>query len=225
MTAAFLFGHIAFAAVFAIIAVRDHRRAVAARRALLDDCRGVLDNERWAAGADGFPSLEGHAFGRGVKVSLIPDTMVVRRLPQLWLTVTVLDVRPGTPSLSLLARHSGNEFYSMAHDLPNRVDPPSGLPLDVLIRGDGVRAQMLCHRLAPGLAALLADPRVKDITLTERGVRVVRQVAEGRRGEHLLLRQAVFDDAHVGRALLVQTLGDAVALADMRVTPIEECAA
>jgi hypothetical protein len=225
MTAAFLFGLIAFAAVVANIAIRDHRRAVAARRALLDDCRGVLDDERWTAGADGFPSLDGRAFGHAVKVALIPDTMVVRRLPQLWLSVTVLDHLPGAPSLSLLARHSGNEFYAVAYDLPERVDPPAGLPLDVLIRGSGARARALCHRLAPTLATLLADPRTKDITLTARGVRIVRQVAEGRRGEHLLLRQAVFDTEHVERALLVETLRDAAGLAAQRTAAIEERAA
>lgn len=225
MTAAFLFGLIAFLAVVANLAIRDHRRAVAARRALFDDCRGVLEDERWTAGADGFPALEGRAFGHAVKVALIPDTMVVRRLPQLWLSVTVLDALPGAPSLSVLTRQSGNEFYSVAHDLPQRVDPPAGLPLDVMIRGSGARAQALCHHLAPALTALLADTRVKDITLTARGVRVVRQVAEGRRGEHLLLRQAVFDMAQVERGLFVQTLRDAAALAARRATAIRERAA
>ena len=225
MTAAFLFGLIAFAAVIANIAIRDHRRAVAARRGLFDDCRGVLDDERWVAGGDGFPLLEGTAGGRAVVAKLIPDTMVMRRLPQLWLSVTVLDTQPGAPSLSLLARHSGNEFYAVTHNLPERVEPPAGLPLDVLIRGNGARAVALCYRLVPVVATLLDDPRVKEITLTPRGTRVVRQVAEGRRGEHLLLRQAVFDEIHVERALLVQTLDDALALAAQRATPIGERAA
>lgn len=225
MTAAFVFGLIAFLAVVANIAIRDHRRAVAARRALLDDCRGVLDDERWTAGADGFPALEGRAIGRRVKVALIPDTMVVRRLPQLWLSVTMFDTLPGAPSLSVLARHSGNEFYSVAHDLPERVDAPPGLPLDVLIRGDGVRAAALCWRLAPALTTLFADPHMKDVTLTARGVRVVRQVAEGRRGEHLLLRQAVFDAAHVDREILAQTLRDVADLVSQRVCVTTERAA
>jgi hypothetical protein len=225
MTAAFLFGLIAFLAVVANIAIRDHRRAVAARRALLDDCRGVLKEERWTAGADGFPALEGRAFGHAVKVALIPDTMVVRRLPQLWLSVTVLDAMPGAPSLSLLARPSGNEFYAGTHQLPKRVEPPAGLPLDVMIRGDGVRAHALCQRLGGLFASFLADPGVKEITISARGVRVVRQVAEGRRGEHLLLRQAVFDLAQVERPVFVQTLRDAAALAAQRTAAVEERAA
>lgn len=225
MTAAFVFGLIAFAAVIANIAVRDHRRAVTARRELFDECQGVLDEERWSAGDDGFPRIEGRAGGRFAKATLIPDTMVIRRLPQLWLSVTLLVTRAGSPSLSLIARHTGNEFYAGAPDLPMRIDPPQGLPLDVYIRGDGHGAQMLCNGLTTELVDLFADPRVKEITLTPKGVRIVRQAAEGQRGEHLLLRQVVFGGVKVERAMLVTTLGDAERLIAARDALMQERAA
>jgi hypothetical protein len=216
MSAAFIFGLIAFAAVMANIALRDHRRALAARRRLFVDCLGVLDAERWSAGGDGFPALEGRAFGHDVKAALIPDTMVMRRLPQLWLSVTAISPQPHSPSLSLLARHCGNEFYAVTPDLPRRIEPPAGLPLDVLIRGSGPKAEALCRELAPVLAKLLADTRVKEVTLTPKAVRIIRQVAEGQRGEHLLLRQAVFGDVTVGRADFMQTLSDVAVLVSQR---------
>jgi len=216
MTAAFLFGLIALAAVLANLAIRDHRRALASRRALLDPCRGVLGNECWSAGGDGFPTLDGARAGRAVTVALIPDTMVMRRLPQLWLSVTLKDRAPGAPSLSILARHRGNEFYAVTMDLPLRLEPPAGLPADIVVRGDGAAAQALCVDLVPVLARLLADVKVKEITLTSNGVRITRQAAEGRRGEHLLLRQAVFDEAQVSPAELDQMLQDLDALAAMR---------
>jgi hypothetical protein len=216
MTAAFLFGLTAFAAVLANIAVRDHRRTLAARRALLDDCRGVLDAEQWTAGDDGFPALRGRADGRPVEVALIPDTMVMRRLPQLWLSVTVKGAAPGTPALSLLARHTGNEYYAMTPELPLRLEPPAGLPTDILVRGDRLEAQHLCDRLAPELAALFADPKLKEVTLTANGVRTIRQIAEGQRGEHLLLRQAVFGEARVEQTDLRKALADIAALLEGR---------
>lgn len=216
MTAAFIFGLIAFAAVMANLALRDHRRALGARRRLFNDCLGVLEAEHWSAGGDGFPALEGRAFGHDVKAALIPDTMVMRRLPQLWLSVTMMKPQPHSPSLSLLARHSGNEFYAVTLDLPRRIEPPAGLPLDVLVRGSGPMAEALCHELAPVLAKLLADTRVKEVTLTPKGVRIVRQVAEGQRGEHLLLRQAVFGDVTVERADFMRTLSDVAVLVAQR---------
>ena len=217
MTAAFIFGLIAFAAVMANLALRDHRRALGARRRLFDDCLGVLEAEQWSAGGDGFPALEGRAFGHDVKAVLIPEThSVMRRLPQLWLSVTMIKPQPHSPSLSLLARHSGNEFYAVTLDLPRRIEPPAGLPLDVLIRGSGPMAEALCHELAPVLTKLLSDKRVKEVTLTPKGVRIVRQVAEGQRGEHLLLRQAVFGDVTVERTDFMRTLSDVAVLVAQR---------
>lgn len=206
MSAAFVFGLIAFAAVLANLAIRDHRASVAARRSLLASCRGVLEDECWSAGDDGFPVLEGKWQGAPVKVALIPDTMIMRRLPQLWLSVTLKDHAAHTPALSILARYMGNEFYATTPDLPERLDPPPGLPIDIMIRGDGPRSQSMCAGLKSELAQLLADPKTKEITLTANGLRIIRQASEGRRGEHLLLRQAVFDDAEVPCAELEQTL-------------------
>lgn len=206
MTVAFVSGLIALAAVIANFAIRDHLRAVAARRGMLDQCRGTLDDEKWTCGGDGVPSLEGRWNGHAVKVALIPDTMVVRRLPQLWLSVTVLSSGTDSASIGVVARHTGNEFYSSVHEMQRRLDPPAGLPLDVLVRGDGAGAVQLCDRLASDLTRLFADPLIKDVTVTSRGARIVRQIAEGRRGEHLLLRQAVFDGATVDRQTLLATL-------------------
>jgi hypothetical protein len=225
MTAGFVFALIAFGAMLATLALREHRRALAARRSLLDCCRGVLDDEWLTAGGDGFPVLEGRAHGRQIKATLIPDTMVVRRLPQLWLSVTLKQRIPISPTLSILARHTGCEFYASTLDLPRRIDPPAVFPLDVLIRGDGERASMLCQQLAPTLAQMLKDARVKEIILAPGGVRIVRQVAEGRRGEHLLLRQAVFDVREIPRTEFVQALTDVQLLAAKRDAEMELFAA
>jgi hypothetical protein len=89
-----------------------------------------------------------------------------------------------------------------------RLEPPAGLPTDILVRGDRPEAQYLCDRLAPELAALFADPKLKEVTLTANGVRMIRQIAEGQRGEHLLLRQAVFGAARVEQADLRKALAD-----------------
>jgi hypothetical protein len=225
MSAGFLVGLTAFVALLAVLAVRDHRRAIATRRQLLDFCRGVLDEERWTAGDDGFPVIEGRACGQPVVAKLIPDTMVVRRLPQLWLSVTMKHRIPHAPSLSIVARFTGNEFYAAALDLPQRIDPPIGFPLDVMIRGDGARAMRLCHDLGPALAKVLADERVKEIILAPNGVRIVRQAAEGRRGEHLLLRQAVFDECKIQRSDFVQALSELADLVAKRDAQLEPRAA
>jgi len=191
-----LFVAAAGAVTVSYIAVRDHRAATAARRGLLDECAASLDRSELKHGTDGFPQLSGSHRGCGVKVDLVLDTLTIRRLPQIWLSTTLLDRNPGLPGLSILVRHCGTEFYSISSHFEYRFDTPAGLPAEVLIRGDE-EAEPLLAELAPVLSAVLQDPRVKEIAITERGMRIVRQGAEGKRGEHLLLRQSVFEKAQI----------------------------
>jgi hypothetical protein len=178
-------------------AVREHRLMRGSRQALLDRCANVVDGAEIHHGHDGFPTLVGSHRGRRVHLELIPDTMVIRRLPQLWASLTYLDSLTGVPSLAVLVRPAGNEFYSLTGRLPYGLDPPADFPPEVLVRGSDARAEHLLEQLRLQLATILADPRVKEIGVTSKGLRIISQVGEGRRGEHLLLRQAVFDDAGV----------------------------
>jgi hypothetical protein len=194
--------------VVVALAVREHRLVRAARHTLLVGCAETLDGTQIRRGPDGFPSLIGEHRGRAVQVELIPDTMVIRRLPQLWLSVTLLDTLTDIPSLALLVRPAGYEFYSLTGRLTYALDPPADLPQEILIRGSDVRAEQLLRHLRGPLSASMSDPRVKEIAITSKGLRIIAQAGEGRRGEHLLLRQAVFDHAEVPAGDLVKLLGD-----------------
>ena len=189
-----------------LLANREHRSIRASREALLDDCASALEGPERTLCGDGFPRLVGRDRGRSVHVQLISDTMVVRRLPQLWVFVTMLERLRDLPSLAILVRPAGYEFYSLTSGLTHAMGTPAILPQEVLIRGSDPRAEDLLEGLTPSLATILADPRVKEVALTSKGVRIIRQAAEGRRGEHLLLRQPVFDDAKVAASDLVELL-------------------
>lgn len=184
------------AATVSFLAVRDHRAAISTRRSLLDRCASALDRSQLTHRPDGFPQLSGSHRGRGIHVDLVLDTMTIRRLPQLWLSTTLLNRSPDLPGFSVLVRHCGTEFYSLVSHFEHRLDPPAGFPVEVLIRGDA-DAQVLLDQLAPVIAGILKDPRVKEVAVTDRGLRIVRQASEGKRGEHLLLRQCVFENAQV----------------------------
>lgn len=179
------------------MAVRDHRAERAIRRSLLDACQPILDDARLGHGKDGYPYLEGGFRGRKVRADFVPDTMTIRRLPQLWLSLTLFAPKPGRPEFALLVRPSGTEFYSLTGYLDRRLDPIPGLPDEMLLRGSGPGAQALLEREGPLLVSLFHDPRIKEVGVMAKGLRLVWQSAEGRRGEHLLLRQSAFDDAAV----------------------------
>ena len=193
---------------------RDHHDALAHRAALLDDARTLYPDARLAIGADGFPSLAFRlADGRDARLLLIADSLVTRRLPQLWLALTILDASPQRRfTIGALARPTGAEFYSKVHPLPDFVEPPDG---DVPLL---VRAAALPRHLAAEAAGALTlpfeDPRLKEAVLSPRGISVVRQACEGDRGAHLLLRQARFDAPTVPAALVERAIADALALED-----------
>lgn len=185
-------------AAVSYIAVRDHRAAIDARRGLLDRCAATLDRSALGHTEDGFPKISGSHRGRGVHAELLLDTMTMRRLPQLWLSTTLLDRNPGLPGFAILVRHCGTEFYSLLSRFERRLNAPAGFPHEVVVRGDA-GAQLLLDELAGVIGGVLQDPRVKEIAVTDRGLRIVRQACEGKRGDHLLLRQSVFENAQVPR--------------------------
>jgi hypothetical protein len=188
------------------MAIREHRNLRASRRGLLASCAHVLDTAKIEHGGDDFPRLSGRWRGHRVDVRLIPDTLTIRRLPQLWLSVTWLAPMPRRGAFAALVRHSGYEFYGLTAGFEHRLEPPAGLPNEIVIRGQDAASQRLLDRMAPPLRTVFADPQVKEVAVTANGLRIVRQAGEGRRGEHLLLRQAVFDDARVPAADLERAL-------------------
>jgi hypothetical protein len=181
------------------VALREHRALRASRRSLISNCLTLLDNGKIEPGPAEFPRLRGKHQGRLIHVDLVPDTMTIRRLPQLWLSVTRLEPLPLEGGIAVLVRPSGNDYFSLTETFTHTLSPPGQLPWEVLVRGETPACQAIANDAADAIASILADPKVKEVAITPKGVRIVRQAAEGRRGEHLLLRQAIFDDADIPR--------------------------
>lgn len=188
------------------LAMREHRARLAERRGLLDACAPVLERPSISHGGDGFPRLAGWRDGRRLDVRLISDSMTIRRLPQLWLQLTVLTRIEGIGELAALVRPSGYEFYSLTGRFHHVLEAPDTFPREIMIRGEDARAAELLERVAEPMAALFADPRIKEIAVTRKGLRIIWQAGEARRGEYLLLRQAVFSDAAIAAGTLAELL-------------------
>ena len=196
------------------MALRDHRRELKERATLLDGLLGHFDAGRVEIGGDGFPTLTARlADRRQLTVSLLPDTLVMRRLPQLWLIVTLHErLEKPRPSIGALARSTGAEFYSRTLSFPQRLEAPAGLDSALLLRGDRHVSAADLDRIAGVLGSVFHDAHVKEIAATPRGVRMVRQVSEGDRGSHLLLRQARFGLIRLDPKVVASCIEDADAL-------------
>ena len=206
------------------MAVRDHRRRRAARRDLLSDCTRLFDACRVEHGGDGFPRITAGCGARRFDVRLISDGMTIRRLPQLWLQVTELARLEGVGGLAVLVRPSGYEFFSLTAGFHHVMEPLPAFPREVIVRGADENDERSLQKLAAPMAAILRDPAVKEIAVTERGLRIVRQADEGRRGDYLLLRQAAFDGAQIPAEMLAELLDHFDTLRRALVTPERELA-
>jgi hypothetical protein len=196
------------------IALRDHWARQQSRRGLLDDCARLFDRYALTHGDDSFPRLSGRSGVHNVDVRLISDTMTIRRLPQLWLQVTALDRLEGVSGLAVLVRPSGYEFYSLTSGFHHVIELPDYFPRELIVRGKDPQSARLFEKLAPVMADILSDPRIKEIAVTAQGMRIIRQAGEGRRGDYLLLRQAVFDEAAVSADTLQTALNQIEALSN-----------
>ncbi|MBL8582216.1 MAG: hypothetical protein JNL61_08325 [Rhizobiaceae bacterium] len=188
----FLLFCLAGAVALLAYARKELRETLRRRATLLDDAAGLLDNPRVTISRDGFPALSGTWRGHAIGMELIADSLVPRRLPQLWLKSTLIAQHPSPrPSIGVLARPAGTEFYSRVQGLPDTIVPTFPLDFPFLMRGrDATDAQV--RRAGGPLRALFSDPQVKEAVITPRGAGLVRQIAEGERGAHILYRQMRF---------------------------------
>jgi len=194
----------------ALMGIREHRDAMACRHRLLDEAVSLLFEAEITIGPDQFPIATGRiADGRRVKIELIGDSMITRRLPQLWLRVTLYD--SGTyrrPLIGALARPTGGEYYSLVHDMREWMAPPK-TGTSMLMRGDGSVTPWQAERVLGHFSTLFADPQVKEAVISPNGVRIMRQAAQGERAAHLFLRQSRFVIASVP----VEDISTAIAMA------------
>lgn len=202
-------------AVLTAIALRDRRRLNLQRHHLLDAAAGILHDSRLRTAPDGFPVMDGSlSDGRRIRIELIADTLVCRRLPQLWLKLTLAEDRlQKRPSIGALSRPTGAEFYSMVHDLPEWLMPPE-TSTSILLRGDGAATPAEIKQASSVFQALFRNPTVKEAVITPRGVRLIRQVAEGDRGAHLVLRQVRFPINEVPAELIRTAIAEAMLLSE-----------
>lgn len=172
--------------------MRDNGEALAARHRLLDEATCLLADAECVIGPDHYPVVTGRiADGRRAKIELVADTMITRRLPQLWLRLTLYDAMPGRPRVGALARPTGGEYYSLVHDMPQWMEPPK-TGTSMLVRGDGSATPWQVERLGGYFETLFADAKVKEAVIGANGVRLMRQAAQGERAAHLFLRQSRF---------------------------------
>jgi len=163
---------------------------------------GVLEQERFEnTGAVGYPKLMGRYRDLPVQVYPVVDTLVTRRLPALWLLVTVQDILPIRAKFDLMMRPTGPTTFSNFDLLPVTIERPPGFPDEAVLRSDSRDQHLPTYVIEPHLG-LFGDRRAKELLVTPNGLRIVWLLAEADRARYGVFRQAEFGDVELDPTLL-----------------------
>lgn len=183
---------IAVAAMFGLL-FRQLRRAsidrISQRAGYLDKCRDLLDMPRLGQGDSGFARLGGAYCGVEADIQVLSDTLTFRKLPALWVLVTLPGPLPVSATINLMIRPTGVEPFSRFQTLIHQLDSPEDFPEDCAVRTDSSTHMPPVDLLREHLH-IFDDPRVKELVISPKGVRIVFLAEEAQRSRYLIYRDA-----------------------------------
>ena len=169
--------------------IRETRARTAARASYFDAVKPLFDGGETRLQPTGFPRMTGRRQGLSFDLQAVPDTLTFRKLPALWVLVTLPDSLPVTATLDLLARPSGTEPFTNFASLPQSLPASPNLPRHLAIRSDDA-TRILPAYLVSRHADLFDDPRFKELVISPKGLRIVILAEEADRGRYLIFRDA-----------------------------------
>jgi hypothetical protein len=201
---------LAVAAALTALLVRRYVRQRDARRVgrfrLFDPVLPLLGKHRFAdTEMLGFPKLCAHYNGFPVQVLPVVDTLPVRRLPALWLLVTLQDPLPLRARLDLVMRPNGPTTFSNFDSLAHTLNHDIGLPGQAVIRTDDPDQAPPVSLVQP-YREIFLDHRIKELLIAPNGLRLVWLLAEADRARYGVFRQADFGAAGINPDVLKMLL-------------------
>jgi len=164
------------------------------------------------------PRMEGLLDGSPVRVDLVPDTLVQRALPTLWLQI--LWERPQAGHLYVTIDPIGTEYMVEDEICAHSVlrTPPTWSP-KTRVCGDGADSEGLLYRLAS--MDLTDYPDLKQLAVTERHLKVTLRSTRAEYSSYRFLRSANFAADAVTPQLIRESL-DLLRAADRALEETEE---
>ena len=161
-----------------------------------------------------YPVVSGHYQGREVRIELVTDSIAVRKLPSLWLIVTMRQALPVAASLGVMMRPRNVEYWSPFDTLAHDLERPASWPPAANLRTDQAERAGELRRLVEPHLDFLRHAKGKEILVTPKGVRFTWLAEEGERGAYLLRRQAQFSRLPLQQSVVRDLLERCVQVAD-----------
>lgn len=194
---------------------RRAQRGYAARRAaIFDEARGLLGGVDVVHPGSDYPLLRGEYEGHHVLLQPLLDHVGYRKVPSLWLVITV--DRPGIVdgSVDILFRPANIEFYSSIERLPERIHLGPDWPPHHMARVGPAGWQPPLGAMREALGPAIGEPDLKELLLTPRGLRLVVRVCDVERSHYMVLRSMLPQVDRIPADWLHHWLGVAGRLAD-----------
>ena len=180
----------------------ERRREGAKREHMLDAFVPAVEAPVRGESPWHYANLEGRLDGRPTRIDLVPDTLIPRTLPTLWLQARW--ARPHAGWLSVTKEWNGAEYFNDDSDAGVRLAGPAGWPVTTVVRGASDDSLELLRRVEQ--LDLEAYPSLKQLVFTGSEVKATLKCARGDRGVYRVLRSGSFPGDAVTPEIVVETL-------------------
>jgi hypothetical protein len=181
----------------------------------------LFDSYRVTQEGLAYPTMRAVYRGYHVRLEPVVDDMAWRKIPSLWLKVAVIRSQPYRGVFDFIVRPRGVEFYSPSGELEHHLRVPAEWPQDALFCSDDPGAMPRAESMAPHIS-LFDDPQMKELLVTPRGIRLVRQIWQADRAHYLVLRQAKFVEKALDPEIAKSLLDAAIRIVDSLTVPEQE---
>lgn len=174
---------------------KHHQQVSQSRAALLSDCNKVITISETQFDSAGYAAIKGEFASTPISLRLEVDNLTARKIPVMWLHITMPRQDKNGGSLDVLVRPQINDIYSPSWSWNKVVTPLTGWPQ---------HARFMSKDKTPDLTLidddvrnLFADERTKELVVTPEAVRLTYLIRQADRGHYLLLRSVDFDQSPI----------------------------
>jgi hypothetical protein len=175
--------------------LEKNRAKVIAAQKLFAEVVPLLDGFELKPGdTAGSWKASGRYSGAFFQYHVVADTLSTRKLPSLWLLLTLPKPQPLEATIDVMMRPAAHSTFSQFDFLAHTVRPPAGMPEEAVVRSDAANPPLPMEAMALAYPVLRSRGG-KELLMSPRGLRIVVQVSEADRLRYGVFREARFEDA------------------------------
>ena len=187
---------------------QDRAKTMHDKLHMFDECVSLLQAPQLSAKGLDFPKLHGQYVGFDVSLELVADTLAVRKVPPLWLLVTIKGHNEIKGCLDIIVRPQNNEFYSPAWQWAGHLQTPDNWPAHSMIKYQDEPADVaILNKFVP---VLFNDEKTKELLVMPRLLRITYMAKQAERGEYMLMRNSIFDAMPIEKTLVQSIITNAI---------------